>query len=82
MKTKAKVKRERLSIDVSPEEHRKIKAYSAIYGKTIREYTLEIIRERLSQEEERLQLLGITTNVGEVLKELWDNEKDAEYDKI
>jgi len=31
----------RISIDVSPEEHRKLKAIAALKGKTIKEYLLE-----------------------------------------
>ena len=32
--------RDRLSIDVLPEEHRQIKVYAALHGMTIREYVL------------------------------------------
>lgn len=81
METTSK-KRERLNIDLLPEEHRKIKAYSALHGKTIREYILEIVKERINQEEDEMQLFGMTTNIGNVLKELWDNDKDAGYDKL
>ncbi len=31
----------RISIDVSPEEHRKLKAVAALKGKTIKDYLLE-----------------------------------------
>lgn len=31
----------RISIDVSPEEHRKLKAIAALKGKTIKDYLLE-----------------------------------------
>jgi uncharacterized protein (DUF1778 family) len=78
----AKTARERLSIDVLPEEHRKIKAYAALHGLTIREYVLESVREQLHQEKEERELLEMTTSIGPVLKELWDNEKDAAYDEV
>ncbi|PIQ94179.1 MAG: hypothetical protein COV68_05985 [Nitrospirae bacterium CG11_big_fil_rev_8_21_14_0_20_41_14] len=81
---KAKMTRERLSIDVLPEEHRRIKAYAALHGETIREYVVESVRERLRQEAEERGLSALTMNLNQdpVLKELWDNEKDAAYDKI
>ena len=74
--------RERLSIDVFPEEHRQIKAYAALQGMTIRGYVLQVIREQLQQEQEKGQLFAMTTYLTPALKELWDNEKDASYDKV
>jgi uncharacterized protein (DUF1778 family) len=81
---KAEMTRERLSIDVLPEEHKRIKAYAALHGETIREYVIESVRERLRQEAEERELSALTRNLNQdpVLKELWDNEKDAAYDKI
>lgn len=82
--SKADMTRERLSIDVLPEEHKRIKAYAALHGETIREYVVESVRERLRQEAEERELSTLTMNLNQdpVLKELWDNEKDAAYDKI
>jgi len=81
---KAEMTRERLSIDLLPEEHKRIKAYAALHGETIREYVVESVRERLRQEAEERGLLALSMNLNQdpVLKELWDNEKDAAYDKI
>jgi len=81
---KAGMTRERLSIDVLPEEHKRIKAYAALHGETIREYVVESVRERLRQEAEERELSALTMNLNQepILKELWDNEKDAAYDKI
>jgi len=81
MTNKAK-KRERMSIDVFPEEHKQIKIFAAIHGETIREYVMESVRERLCREKEDTQLRLMTTKINEPLKEAWDNDKDAEYDKI
>lgn len=75
-------KRERMSIDVLPEEHRQIKVFAAIHGETIREYVLESIRERLKKESEEEHFKAMTTKPGQILKEVWDNEKDAEYDSL
>ena len=76
--------RDRLSIDIFPEEHRQIKIYAALHGETIREYVLESVRERLRQENENkeLQALSMYLHQDPVLKELWDNKKDARYDKL
>lgn len=81
---RAEMARERLSIDVLPEEHRRIKAYAALHGETMREYVLEIVREHLRQEVEERTLSALTINLDQdpILKELWDNKKDAAYDKI
>lgn len=75
-------RRERLSIDVFPQEHRQIKACAALHGMTIRQYILESVRGRLRQEAEDKELSLLTSSIGPVLQELWDNEKDASYDKL
>ncbi|MDP8262406.1 MAG: hypothetical protein P9M13_03785 [Candidatus Ancaeobacter aquaticus] len=85
--SKLEPKRERLSIDVYPFEHRQIKAFAAFYGKTIREYVLESVRTRLQKEAEKAEnkdLLALTIHLDKdpVLKELWDNEKDTAYDEL
>lgn len=76
--------RERLSIDVVPEEHRMIKTYAALHGKTIREYILESVRQRLRREVEEKELSVLTTYLEKdpVLRKLWKNKKDERYDKI
>ena len=81
---KAEMIRERLSIDVFPEEHKRIKAHAALHGETIREYVIRSVRERLRQEAEERELSALTMNLNQdpLLKELWDNEKDTGYDKI
>ncbi len=82
--TKLNGGRDRLSIDVLPDEHRQIKAYAALHGETIREYVLECIRERLYRENEKKELQALTMHLDQdpVLRELWDNKKDAAYDKL
>ena len=74
--------KERLSIDVEREEHKQIKMYAARHGVSMRIYVLESIRKRLSEDEESRQLSAMTTYAGPVLKALWDNDKDAAYDKL
>jgi len=76
MNGKKSYTRNRLSIDIDPEEHQKIKVFVALQGKTIREYVLESIRERLDRESEEKQLLAMTTQINPVLKEVCNNKKD------
>ena len=75
---------ERLSIDILPEEHKQIKSIAALHGQTIKEFVLESIRERIRREKERSELSVLSMHPGKdaILKELWDNEKDSEYDKL
>ena len=52
----------RLSIDVTPEQHQRLKAIDALYGQTLKDYILERTLPRLPQieslsEEEALQRL-------------------------
>jgi macrodomain Ter protein organizer (MatP/YcbG family) len=82
MNGKKSYTRNRLSIDIDPEEHQKIKVFAVLQGKTIREYVLESIRERLDRESEEKQLLAMTTQINPVLKEIWNNKKDDIYNEI
>lgn len=72
----------RLSIDVPCDEHKLIKIHAARHGISIRMYVLEGVRKRLSEDEEARQLSSMTTYAGAVLRELWDNDKDAAYDSL
>lgn len=76
--------RNRLSIDINPKEHRLIKMFATFHGETIREYVIECIRERLRHETEAKELQALTRDMGEdlTLKKLWNNKKDAGYDKL
>jgi uncharacterized protein (DUF1778 family) len=75
-------KRERLSIDIFPEQHRRIKAYAALKGTTIRDCVMESINEYLAKEEENNDLFLMTTTPTSVLQKVWDNEEDAVYDNL
>jgi hypothetical protein len=78
----SKVKRERLSIDVLPIEHKQIRVHAALTGKTIKEYVLGAIKERFQKEIEDTDLSDMTLKPTSVLKELWDNKKDSAYDEL
>jgi uncharacterized protein (DUF1778 family) len=69
MDSKKSLTRNRLSIDIDPEEHQKIKVFAVLQGKTIREYVLESIRERLDRESEEKQLLAMTAQIKKLPKE-------------
>lgn len=49
----------RLSIDLTPEQHQKIKAVAALQGKSIKEYVLAQILPTSSDEELALDELGM-----------------------
>lgn len=72
----------RLNIDISPEEHCLIKINAAIHNQTIKEYVLEAIRRYTNQKIENEDLRSMTTGIGHVLKELWNNKRDSDYDKL
>ncbi len=76
--------KERLSIDVFPQQHRKIKIFAALQGKTIRQYVLECVLERVQQENEDKDLMNISSSLAQdsALKEVWDNNVDSAYDKL
>jgi uncharacterized protein (DUF1778 family) len=75
-------RQDRLSINIDPEEHIKIKIIAAVRGKTIKEFVLESVRERVRQEMESSDLKAMTGKPAGALWELWDNEKDSGYDSV
>ena len=78
----AKVRSQRLSIDVDSEEHRKIRMASALCAETISSYVLKAVQERLREDLEHHGLIAMSASADPVLAELWDNEKDSAYDKL
>ena len=82
--TKTDATRERVSIDVRPEEHRQIKLFATLSGQTIREFVLESVRARMHREQEAREVSALTKdlNIDPVLKALWENERDAAYDQL
>lgn len=77
--TTTRRKLDRLSIDIDPKEHIKIKTFAAISGKTIREYVLESVREHVRQQMEAKDLYAMTMEPMGALSKRWDYEK---MDKI
>lgn len=76
-------KRPRISVDVQPEVRRRLRLAAAKRDLTVRRYVLEAIEERLREDlGEDEGMLGLTAAADPVLAELWDNRKDAEYDRL
>jgi uncharacterized protein (DUF1778 family) len=78
------VKRPRISIDVAAETRRRLRLAAAKRDLTIRQYVLEALEERLREDlgSDSDGLLSLTAGADPVLARLWDNPKDAEYDRI
>ena len=77
-------KRPRISIDVQPQIRRRLRLAAAKHDLTIRRYVLHAIEERLREDlgDDDGGHWGLTASTDPVLAELWDNRKDAEYDRL
>jgi hypothetical protein len=72
--------RTRLTLDMDPALHRKLKMLAARRGITMRELCLWAIEKyALTAPDGRIV---IPLDPDEVLRELWDNEDDAVYDNL
>lgn len=68
----------RLTIDLEPKLHGRLKVVSARKGTTMRRYCLDAIERQLAQEPDEY----LSSQTDPVLAELWDNEEDAIYDDL
>ena len=77
-------KRPRVSVDVVPEVRRRLRLAAARRDVTVRQYVLEAIEERLREDlgDEGEELLALNAKADPLLAELWDNRKDAAYDRL
>ncbi|HEX9618074.1 MAG TPA: hypothetical protein VGA03_11745 [Anaerolineales bacterium] len=79
-------KRTRLTIDLSAEIKQRLRLLSASQDISMREYVLETLEEKLARDWAELReqegLLTLSGQADPVLAELWDNEKDAAYDRL
>ncbi|MEW6542671.1 MAG: hypothetical protein AB1411_03575 [Nitrospirota bacterium] len=79
-------KRARLSIDVPPQARRRIRIAAAKRDLPISQYVLEAVEARLKEdlgnEADQDHLLALTSKADPVLAALWDNDKDAAYDRL
>jgi uncharacterized protein (DUF1778 family) len=81
---KPAAKRPRISIDIEPQARRRLRIAAARRDVSVRRYVLEAIEERLREdlEDEGEAVFGLTATTDPVLAELWDNRRDAEYDRL
>lgn len=77
-------KRPRISIDVVPEVRRRLRLAAAKRDLTVRQYVLEAIAVRIREDlgDESEEVLRLTAQADPVLAQLWDNPKDAAYDRL
>ena len=76
-------KRPRISIDVEPELRRRLRLAAAKRDLTIQRYVLDAIADRLREDlGDDLDEAGLTAKTDPVLGELWDNPRDAAYDRL
>ena len=77
-------KRPRISVDVLPEVRRRLRLAAAKHDLTVRQYVLDAIEERLREDlgEKDEEISTLTAKTDPVLAELWDNPKDARYDRL
>lgn len=84
--TTTRAKRARLSIDVSLEARHRIRLAAAKRDMSICRYVLEAVQERLKEDlgadAATDHLLALSAKTDPVLAELWDNHRDAAYDRI
>lgn len=75
-------KRPRISIDVVPEVRRRLRLAAAKRDLSVRQYVLDAIEERLREDLGGDGMSALTAQSDPVLAELWNNRKDAEYDRL
>jgi len=77
-------KRPRISVDVMPEVRRRLRLAAAKRDLTVRQYVLDAIEERLREDlgDEDEGMSALTGRADPVLAELWDNRRDAAYDRL
>ena len=71
-------KKARLTIDLEPDVHARLKIVAARRRTTMRRYTVQAIERQLSEEPAEY----LTAREAPVLAELWDNPDDAVYDDL
>ena len=79
-------RRDRLSIDVPREARRRIHIAAAKRDQSIRDYVWEAVEARLKEDlvndASAGDLAALNERADPVLADLWDNPKDAAYDKL
>ncbi|MBI5482493.1 MAG: hypothetical protein HY906_26795 [Deltaproteobacteria bacterium] len=78
-----RTRRPRISIDVQPELRRRLRVAAAKCDVSVREYVIETLTLKLREDlgEPGEETGALTARTDPVLAELWDNPRDAEYDR-
>ncbi|HSB80252.1 MAG TPA: hypothetical protein VLM91_15840 [Candidatus Methylomirabilis sp.] len=78
------IKRPRISLDVDPEVRRRVRLAAAKRDVSVRQYIVDALQERLREDlgEEGDRLVALTAKADPVLAALWNNDKDAAYDRL
>ncbi|MCK4315855.1 MAG: hypothetical protein KAX24_08800 [Anaerolineae bacterium] len=75
-----------ISIDIPTELRRRLRLVTAQRDISVRRYVVETLEERLARDWTELVakegLVALSARTDPVLAELWDNEKDAAYDRL
>jgi Antitoxin ParD len=71
-------KKSRLTIDLDPRLHSRLKIVAAKRGTTMRDYCVNAIQTRVAEEPAKY----LTAEADPVLADLWDNDDDAAYDEL
>ena len=81
---KASIKRPRISLDVAPEVRRLVRLAAAKRDISVRQYIVDALQERLREDlgDDGLGITALTAKADPVLASLWDNDKDAAYDRL
>ena len=68
----------RLTLDLDPDLHKRLKVLAALEGTSMREYCVKAIESRIREKKGHY----LTAEEAPLLAELWDNEEDAVYDDL
>jgi hypothetical protein len=83
---KTPTRRTRLTVDLPAEVKQRLRLVTARRDVSLHQYVLEALEERLARDwaelAEQESLLALSAQADLVLAELWDNEKDAAYDRL
>lgn len=81
---KRAVQRPRISLDVNPAVRRRVRLAAAKRDVSVRQYIMDALQERLRDDlgDDGQEVLALTAEADPVLASLWDNVKDAAYDRL
>ncbi len=74
--------RARLSIDLTPEQRRRIRLAAAHRDSSIRDYVMAAVLARLAEDEEKSGLTALKEDADPVLAHVWKNDADTAYDDL